>query len=460
MEVILLVICLAATMLIGWSLLSIIFRGSNILSSLERLALSYGLGIGAVALEMLVFYFFKVRFTILNLFLPWIPVIAFGLISFGARTSVSIGRRTRWSFFEKFLLAGISFEVILAFFRAMLKPLESFDSIAMYAVRSKIIYLSGMIPSNFFSEITLNHPNPDYPLLVPLSEVWVYTFLGGLNDLLVKIIFPVYFLSFLVIFFFLLRRLVSRRGALLFTFLLATIPQFNHFATVGYTDLVLAYYYSIGSIYLFLWMKTNKMSLLMLAGVFTGLAVLTKNEGMVLGLINIILLGLFFLKNFSKRRFKLFGQAAVFVIIAVLISTPWLAIRTVSQLDNDVIQARDMSMERFVGIFKKLDRVRVILYEFQKQFFGPKKWNLIWIVFLSLLVLNIKRSFKGDLKYFSLSVILILFSYGMVYMLIPIDDPINWHVASGVSRLFIHFVPIAAFWLALICRKQRLIEKI
>ncbi|MDB4349443.1 glycosyltransferase family 39 protein [Omnitrophica bacterium] len=460
MEIILLLVCFAVTILIGWSLLGIVFYKSGDLFLFERLSLSYGMGMGAVGLEMLLFYFFKLQFSILNLLLPWIPVVIFSVFSLKAKPLPLIGQRRRLSLFERFLLAGISFEVILAFFRAFLKPLESFDSIAMYAMRSKIMYLSRMIPPNFFSEITPRLPNPDYPLLVPLAEVWVYTFLGSLNDLLVKAVFPMYFLSILVIFFFLLRRFISRSGAFLFTFLLATIPQFNRFATVGYTDLILAYYYSVGMIYLFLWMKEKRLQILLLAGIFCGFAIFTKNEGMVLYIVDLILLAIFLLCSLKRQRLKLLREATVFILTALLIAGPWLGIRLFNNLQNDLLQFSDMGAERFMGVFKKLDRIPVILYEFQKQFFGPKKWNLVWILFLALLVSNIKKSFSGDLKYFSLSVALILIFYTMVYMLIPIDGPIGWHVASGVSRLFIHFLPITVFWLALMCRQQHLIEEI
>jgi hypothetical protein len=456
MKILLLIGCVAATMLIGWSVVNIIFARSERPSFLEKLALSYGMGIGLIALEMLLFYFFKWQLTVLNIVLPWIPVAIFSL-SFLKRRSQTSVKEDRLSLFEGFLFAGISFEVILAFFRAFLKPLESFDSIAMYAMRSKIIFLNGMIPADFFSNITLKLPNPDYPLLVPLAEVWVYTFLGGLNDLLVKAVFPMYLLSFLLIFFFILRRFLSRKGALLFTFILATIPQFARFATIGYTDIILAYYYSIGLIYLFIWMKGGRRQDLILSGIFSGFAIFTKNEGVALFLVNLILLCLFLARNLNRDTL---AKASVFIMVTLLIAGPWLIIRSANNLENDLLQFSDMGFRRVVDTFGRLDRIPIILYEFQKQFFGPKKWNLVWILFLALLFINIKRAFSGDLKYFSLSIVLVLFFYGAVYMLIPGDGPISWYVASGASRLFLHFVPITVFWLALICRQRYLKEGI
>jgi len=455
MELVLLVACLAVTVIIGLTLLNLLCYKFKPFSFFEKLALSYGLGMGAVTLEMLVFYFLKIRLNISNLLLPWIPLVVLTNLFIKPNSLHSVENREKPSLFEKILFMGISIEVFLAFFRALLKPLESFDSIAMYAIRSKIIYLSGEIAPNFFSVITKNYPNPDHPLLLPLSEVWVYTFLGNVGDLLVKIIFPMYFLSFLIIFYFLLKRFMSGKLAMLFTFILATIPQFNRFATIGYTDFILAYYYSIGTMFLFLWMKGRNIRFLVLAGIFSGLAIWTKNEGIVLCMVSFVLAGIFLIFNFKKA---LFGQILVFALIVALVAGPWLALRASEKLDNEVFRFSSVGLERFTDVLGKLDWIPVILYEFQKQFFGPKKWNIIWILFLVLLVMNFKTSFVGNMKYVSLSIILILFFYGSVYMLIPIKGPINWYLGSTISRLFIHFVPLVVFWLAMICNERKLIS--
>ena len=80
MEIILLLICLTATTIIGWCLLGIIFYKSDSLAFLERLALSYGMGMGAITLEIFLCYFFRIQLNISNLLLPWIPFVLFGFI--------------------------------------------------------------------------------------------------------------------------------------------------------------------------------------------------------------------------------------------------------------------------------------------------------------------------------------------------------------------------------------------
>ena len=112
MEVILLIICLAITTLIGWSILNIVFYKSRPLVLLERLSLAYGLGMGAVTLAMFLFYFFKIRLNIFNLLLPWIPVAIFGMF-FIRPDSLSVSQqREKPPLFEKFLFCVVEFRRI------------------------------------------------------------------------------------------------------------------------------------------------------------------------------------------------------------------------------------------------------------------------------------------------------------------------------------------------------------
>ena len=69
--------------------------------------------------------------------------------------------------------------------------------------KAKIIYLAGGINKSFFTDIAANFQgaHADYPLLIPLSEAWVYTFLGSFNDILAKAIFPCFYLSFIFVFY-------------------------------------------------------------------------------------------------------------------------------------------------------------------------------------------------------------------------------------------------------------------
>ena len=140
-----------------------------------------------------------------------------------------------------FLVFGISFEVVYAFFRALVKPIEAYDAVAIYAIKSKIFYLAGAIPEEFFSRIAAIFPHPDYPLNIPLAQTLGYWSMGVLNDQLIKLIFPLFFVGILALLYFAVRRFAGRTYALVFAFLLASVPQFNAYAANAYLEVPLAF---------------------------------------------------------------------------------------------------------------------------------------------------------------------------------------------------------------------------
>ncbi|MFA5085159.1 MAG: glycosyltransferase family 39 protein [Candidatus Omnitrophota bacterium] len=456
MESLRLVLSIFSALFIGWNILYIISLKNTRLSFLEKLFVSYGLGFGFISLEMFIFHFFSLKFSLFSIMVWWIPLIAAVLLVASKRRKShrpggkgAVTKKTPLSVLERFLICGISFEVIYAFFRALIKPIEAYDAIATYAIRSKIFYLAGSLPHDFFYNLSLLFPHPDYPLNIPLSETFVYLFLGGLNDQLVKVIFPIYFVAILGILYYAVKRLSGRAGALLFTFILATIPQFNHFATNAYHDVPFAYYCFTGTLFLLYWFKEpGSRGYLYISAVMTALAGWTKNEGFVYCVANIILLSVFLFLN--RRTIKKRGllNGFLYVGIMLLVLAPWLWVKFTANLVNSDVGSTSLEQ---LNIFKQSYKIWPIFYEFQRQIFGPKKWNLIWIIFILSAIVYRKKLFDESRRYATISLILIVSGYIFAY-LIGRDD--IWHmVGTTWSRMAMHFLPLAVYWLALLFGK-------
>lgn len=461
-EVIRLAVGIIVTLFIGWILLRIILHKRR-RPLLEELAFSYGLGMGAVALEQMLFWYIGIRPTLVNMLIPWLAAFFFA-VKIGSLKNEGISGRSKpllkdFSPFEIFLISGITLEVFFSFFRALIKPIESFDSIAMYAIRAKIFYQAGGIPKGFFSTVTPAFPNASYPLLMPLIERWTYVFMGSFNDFLVKSIFPIFFVSALIIFYFAVKEYFTRRNALMFTFLLATIPQFNRFSSIGYADFVLAFFFTAGFLNFFYYMKNRDTRQLVLSGLFMGFCCWTKMEGWALSA-GIITISIIFAVLNLKWDKKTLLKTSLFIAVILMISLPWIFIINNAHLESDVYGAKAISVDRVIASLSNFDRLPHILYEFQKQFFGPKKWNLIWILFLGLFFLNTKKAFRGDIKYPTILLLLVMAGYSYSYLLIPIKEggSINWNIASTLSRLFIHFTPLALYWIASVCNEKGYID--
>jgi len=413
---------------------------------------------------MFIFHFFNLKFSLFSIIIWWVPFIAAAVFM-----HFNSSDKSRWglnptyfsakakalqnmSFLEKFLICGISFEVIYAFFRALIKPIEAYDAIATYAIRSKIFYLGKSIPHDFFYNLSTLFPHPDYPLNIPLSEAFVYMFLGSLNDQLVKAIFPLFFVAILGILYFAVKRLSGRTSALICTFVLATVPQFNNFATNAYHDVPFAYYCFVGTLFLLYWFKeTKSLGYLCISAVMTALAGWTKNEGFVYCAANILLLLIFLFVSRRSIKKKDVLSGVLYIGIVLLVLSPWLWVKLTANLVNSDVGSTTLGQ---LNVMKQAYKIWPIFYEFQRQIFGPKKWNLIWIIFIMSAIVYRKKLFDENQRYVTMSLMLVMSGYIFAY-LIGRDD--IWHmVGTTWSRMTMHFLPLTIYWLAILFSKSKL----
>lgn len=451
---------LACIIVIGWSLLRIAIRKDCLASLYEKTALSYCVGLGAVSMQMVLLAFFGIGFSISATLVFFLPVILAAVFLSG--NDKNRPRLSTASFFikakallkmpllEKFFILAISFEIAYVFFRTFIKPMESYDAIAIWALKSKIFYLANTIPANFFRDFSAFVPHIEYPLLIPLAETSLYTFLGSLNDLIVKIIFPLYYTALLLVFYSVSGSFLNRRSALFLTFLLATIPQVTDFATNGYADIPFTFYCSASFFYLYLWLRQKQRAFLVLSFILSAFAIWTKAEGLLFAIVNsaVIMICMMRDRQIDIRGILYAAMSMAMVLIYVL------ALQSMGlEANADFTISGSAPIERLIAGF---GRIPAILYEYQIQFFGPKKWNIVWILFIAGFILGFKKVFSKDLLPATAAMLLIFSGYSFVYMLSSAPQGFGWHLSTSGSRLFIHFVPIAVFWLALLFKELKL----
>ncbi len=452
MEIIRLILWFGFTVITGYSAITIVTLGRIFFPPASRIALSYITGVGIISLEMTALSWAGIRFSACSLVTGVIPIVLGAVIIARTRrgtvdsASASIAA-TGFTALEKFLVAAIIFEVTYAFFRALIKPIESYDSVAIYAFNSKIFYLEGRIPANFVNAFKGIVPHPDYPLLVPLAETSLYTFVGSLNDQLVKVIYPLFYLAIIVIFYNAARRIADRRMSLVFAFLVASTPQIKDHAAMGYADLSLTAYFFSGFLCLFLWMRQKEAGLLWLSFFLSALAVWTKAEGFLLCGVNASAMSVYLISADGKGR-RASGGAYIIALISLLGAV--LALRSLLGLPfhGDFEVRGGLSVGSIPEYFR---RVPAILYEYQREFFGPKKWNIIWMIFLFLFFKNLRVAFGRDLRPVTSAILLALALYGGIFLVTPLD--LSWHLGS-LNRLMLHILPVVAMWIALICREK------
>ncbi|MFA5147117.1 MAG: glycosyltransferase family 39 protein [Candidatus Omnitrophota bacterium] len=447
------IFCIALATAAGWSVISLLSYRKEVFYPAEKLAISYAAGLGLVTVEMALLSVSGISFSVFSIAVPWIPLFLASLLLYGKERGKGPGNGGREVSpplvpIEKLFLLGTALEVSYTFFRAMAKPIESYDAIAIYAIKAKIFYLARGIPDYFFTGLKDVVPHLEYPLFLPLAETFFYVSIGALNDLLVKCIFPLLFLSALVIFYSAAKRMIKRRMAFLGTFLLATVPQFSEYATNGYADLPLTLYYSASILYLFLWIAQKRNGVfLALSFIFLALAVWTKTEGVMFAFVNIAVISASLIRDRSR---SVRAGVAYVVLVLALLGAFLCALRAAGLgLHEDFNTA---GLQGRAGFVTGIKRIPAILYEYQRQFFGPKKWNIAWILCIGAFAAAFRKVFSKDLFYMTVAVFLMFGGYTAIYMLTPRD--LSWHLSTTASRFFIHLLPVSVFWLMLVCKEK------
>lgn len=456
MELISLAAALVTVVFIGFNILYLVMGRFDKLYFTETVFISYALGLGFISLEMLIFYLVGLKFSIPTLLIP--PAVIFAVNAYRrpklasrlifAKAPRELGEKHK--FLNIFLAFGITLEVIYAFFRALIKPIEAFDAVAIYAIKSKIFFLARAIPQNYFPALAHSFPHPDYPLNIPLAETFMYLAMRNLNDQLVKIIFPLFFAGVLCLLYFAIRRFASRTYALLFTFLLASVPQFNAYAANAYQEVSLAFYYFASALFLFAWLEDkNDLRSLAASAIMVSLAGWTKNEGLMYCVINTSLVLVFSVMTRKGASRKTIYAPILYIAVIGTILAPWIWIKHKFGIVNDEINLLNLNP---AYLLKQIHKLGPVFYELQKQLFGPKKWNILWPAAIFVAIFNYRKMFSGIQRYISISLVLAFCGYLLFYMISYVD--VVFFASKTWSRFLLHFLPLLVLWLAYMLKED------
>ncbi|MCM8761525.1 MAG: hypothetical protein NC933_05290, partial [Candidatus Omnitrophica bacterium] len=168
MQIFNLIISIVGLTFIGFNILCLFPENSRKFFLWEAIAISFGLGIAALTIEMLLFYFLQFDFNVTGLLLAWLILLGVNILRISRGRELPVietlpGPVKAYGMLDIFLIAGISFEIFHAFFRALVRPIEAYDAVAIYAIKSKIFYLANSIPQEYFAYLARLFPHPDYP---------------------------------------------------------------------------------------------------------------------------------------------------------------------------------------------------------------------------------------------------------------------------------------------------------
>jgi len=300
------------------------------------------------------------------------------------------------------------------------------DGILLWEIKARYAFLNGgVIPKAYFMDETRVWSQPSYPLLFPLTETWLYLWMGDCNQNWVRVIFPVFYGAAALLLCAGVRRLTGKRWAGLATAaMLFTLPGIWNFLS-GYVDFPLAVFYLAAVIYFLRHQRGNAPSShLVFFSILAGLLPWVKREGAILWFCLMVIAGCEFLR---RREFR---RALIIPLPGVLILAGWkiamLIVKTPPYLDflRPTLGAAWGNRDRLGPVFATMAR-----YLVETGF-----WGLLWVAFPAALVFLAVRSQRKMSAFLFLTVALPLGIDGCLYLLSAEPSYVT-HIQTSLQRL-------------------------
>ncbi len=380
-------------------------------------------------------------------------LLLFGLLMLSSRTKPK-HEKFLWEFrglnleTNLFLLViGIAFIPIIC--QAWLYPFGGWDAWSVWNLKARFLFLGEGNWKNLLDPI-LWRSSPHYPLLLPLINVWGWTFSsspGSTGPLLTSLVFSA--LTAGLIFSGLIKsskslsfqnafKIPPKILALLATLLMVTLPFFTKLASSQYCDIVLAYYL-LGSFICLTQARTrSSKSFALLAGLFLGFLSFTKPEGASAALL-IFFLSLPYLFR-RDQTLKNQNLLAFFFLGLVIGGLPTILFELLYAPPNQTFINGLSSTIKPSSLF----RMKMILSFFLVEF-KSGKWNGIWFLCLSGLILSKGKCLRPTIRVIPVFLFCYFLMIG-VYYYINTYFEIGWWLQVSLNRILFAILPCVVFW--------------
>ncbi|MEO8393965.1 MAG: glycosyltransferase family 39 protein [Chloroflexota bacterium] len=290
----------------GWS--TRLLREQSGLTVLLGLALSVGL----LSLIMLWEGLLGISFSLIGIALPYFAVMLPGW----RRVKPPLPTLpSRWE--ARFALLILLAICALELFNGAYWPFYRDDTLGIYQPSAQAMYQTqALVPLTGADSLYRA-----YPVLIPLNYSYAYFASGWENEYLAKAIATLLSLACIPAAYSLGKKLRDERVGWLAALLLALTPFFGRWASSGYVDLPMAFFYTLAAIFalrLYDDSQSNSLINAVLAGALIGLAAWTKNAA----LIGILLLALWLVWCWVNKRIG-WREVIISLGVCALVAAPW-----------------------------------------------------------------------------------------------------------------------------------------
>jgi hypothetical protein len=438
------VVALGLLMLLGRSMLALCVRCVE-LRWTERWSLSFLLGAGGISL--LTFWTSPLFDLIPVQWLLSVVTIGLALFAWWRTTRASVD----WSHFgdtpggwtPRVLRVGIALQCVALMLVALQTPL-GWDGLMNFEMKARIAFTNdpaGRLPLTYLSDASRIWSHANYPLLVPLTEHWVYTWIGSPHQGFIKPLFPAFYLSLAGLFYGVSCRLMPTTHALAGVLALGLLPSLAigpGAAISGYADVPLAASVFGAIAFAYLGLRTGTRDYIVLSALLLSVAVWTKREGLLLaGYVLVAVVIATIVRNRQSASSPAVQAVGWLVLLPALVLGPWEWLhRSVGAPDGDFLP---ISLETLSAHVSRVPTVALLL---ARELTLLGHWALLWPVFAVTVLLSIRR-LRDVSEQFLLGAVLVPLSlYVFVFVFSSWTD-FTEHVGTALPRLIIPLAPVA-----------------
>lgn len=454
-----------SAVLIGVILVHVFFPLRKRGAFLLKISLGTGLGLGITSCVLFFSLFiFGPRFVLV----PEIVLVVMALAAWmfmttkGAPAEMKLSSAGREKFKYENILAvvfGISLLSSLVSFAVSVaqEPHGKWDAWLIWNMHARFIYRAGEHWQNYFHS-GLSWTHPDYPLMLPLSIVRSWNYMGAESlsvPIAVAFLFTCALIGLVVSSLVMLR---SESQGYLGGLVLLGSPFFMLMGASQLADIPLAFFLLAAVVLLFVHDRLTERchSILILAGFAAGLMAWTKNEGLMI-LFAVILVRFFVVaagedswKGAVKQIFWLMaGLVPVLLVVAVF--KMHLAPSTDLFIDQNIqkIWVRLTDLQRYKTILHAYVQTGLTFTQGIPDIRTGFRLNLgiagivLLAVYLLLSGTSVERKDKGNILCVLMITLITLGSYFAVYLITPHD--LDWHLMTSLNRLLLQLWPTIIF---------------
>lgn len=443
-----LVVGLLIILIAGYGLTTLIRRSSKPLNAIEHVCHAWLLGGGVVSLILWCGGFYLSGLALKSMVTT--SCLFLGLA--GWMSGRARGIRYTWPLpngrVEWLLLAVLVLEIVAAFFLSLGRPL-GWDGLFNWETKARFAFLNdGVMPAIYYSGSSQTNSHPEYPLLIPWTQLWLYLWMGVAHQFWVKIIFPLYYAAGAILLAIIGSRISGRRwvGGLIAALLFFGPYMVNGVggALSGYADLPLGVLYLAAIGYLLLFQRTGDANCLRLSAAAFTLLPWLKREGAILWSVAAFCMVLII---FTQRRRKILLAA---LLPGLVIIVGWhLQLKAIG-----VAPSRDFVPATFATLSRNIERTWLICRTVLHELVQTDRWSVFWLLVLAAFIYRLGQVRDLTLLLLSTAVIAPIAAYSCTYFFSSWPD-LGAHIQTSFPRLLLHVTPLSWLAIALVLPRAR-----